>query len=118
MAKDRLDLLHSIYKKLVYINKKFFITDVPLYKQIPKCGIEYNNYIGYEKVLDYIMQSNCILEVVQGVQTGLTYRVYEALCYNKKLLTNNQEVLNLPFYNKNYIHFFEKPEDIDPGFYI
>ena len=67
----------------------------------------------YEKVVEKIISDNCILEVLSPGQVGATLRYYEAVCYNKKLLTNNKNVVNLPFYNPDYIHVFENPEDID-----
>ena len=76
-------------------------------------NICYNEFIKYDVVLEETMKSNCILEMQLDVQSAATQRYYEAVCYNKKLLTNNKNVVNLPFYNPDYIHVFEKPEDID-----
>ena len=73
----------------------------------------YNQWIAYDKSLKEMLKSNCILELLRDGQYGATLRYYEAICYNKKLLTNNKNVVNLPFYNPIYIHIFEKPEDID-----
>lgn len=69
--------------------------------------------IPYEDVVEKINSSNCILEVLSPGQSGATLRYYEAVVYNKKLLTNNKNVVNLPFYNQEYIHVFEKIDDID-----
>ena len=33
--------------------------------------------------------------------------------YNKKLLTNNYSICNLPFYNSKYMKSFQTFEDID-----
>ena len=82
--------------------------------QVPSDSIEYiNKNIEYNKVLQYVASSNCILEIIKNGQSGATLRYYEAVCYNKKLLTNNKNVVNLPFYNPDYIRVFENPEDID-----
>ena len=67
----------------------------------------------YPEVVAEAKKSNCLLEVVREGQTGPSFRYYEAVCYNKKLLTNNKNAVNFPFYNPEYMHVFEKPEDID-----
>ena len=113
--KGRIDELISIYS---YLNEKgvkmeYRITEVPLKKQVFRMSIKYNNRIPYAEVVKGIKRNNTILEVLHKQQSGATLRYYEAVCYNKKLLTNNKNVVNLPFYNPDYIHVFEKPEDID-----
>ena len=40
-------------------------------------------------------------------------RYFEAIVYNKKLLTNNPEVVELPYYDERYMRVFESIEDID-----
>lgn len=72
----------------------------------------------YSDIVKLDLSSNCILEIPLSVQTGSTYRYYEAICYNKKLLTTNKYVVNMPFYNPRYIKVFEKPEDIDVNWLI
>ena len=67
----------------------------------------------YSDIITLNGLSNCILEIPIPGQTGCTYRYYEAICYNKKLLTTNPNVVNMPFYDQRYIRIFEKPGDID-----
>jgi hypothetical protein len=69
--------------------------------------------IPYIQILREIQSCNCVLEVLKEGQTGPTLRYFEAICYNKKLLTNNPEVVNLPFYDERYIHVFKTASDID-----
>ncbi len=71
------------------------------------------NAFPYRNIIAEVKRSNCLLEVVREFQDDPSYRYYEAVCYNKKLLTNNKRIVNFPFYNPEYIHVFEKPEDID-----
>ena len=54
--------------------------------------------IPYDSVLDDIAESSVILDVVQAGQRGLTMRPMEAFFYDKKLITNNVDVKDLPFY--------------------
>ena len=112
--KNRIDLLHEIYDKMKSNGAigNFRISEVPKKKQ-KFIEIIYNKNIRYNAVIKETLLTNCILEILQNGQSGATLRYYEAVCYNKKLLTNNKNVVNLPFYNSDYIHIFEQPEDID-----
>lgn len=78
------------------------------------CNIKnYNKEIPYEQVLADVLASNCILEILQDGQHFQTLRYFEAVCYNKKLLTNNIGIKELPYYNPKYMHIFSNEEDID-----
>ena len=114
-TRGRLPIFHAIYKELHEHNVStlYRVNWVPKEKQKYQEGIIYNELISYPDAVEEAINSNCILEVLAKGQAGATLRYYEAVCYNKKLLTNNKNVVNLPFYNPDYIHIFEKPEDID-----
>ena len=113
--KDRIDEIHTIYKQSQNNGVKSFfrVTEVPKRIQIQNSTILYNERIRYRQCAEEVQCCNCILEILSEGHSGATLRYYEAVCYNKKLLTNNKNVVNLPFYNPDYIHIFEKPEDID-----
>lgn len=70
-------------------------------------------WIPYEEVLAGVLNSKVIVEILQDGQCGPSLRYYEAVCYNKKLLTTNEFIKGLPFYNPNYMRVFHSPEDID-----
>lgn len=77
-------------------------------------GINYlNTYLPYDVVLEQVIGCNCIVEIVQEKQTGPTLRYFEAICYNKKLLTNNPYIINFPFYNAGHMKIFKTVSDID-----
>lgn len=69
--------------------------------------------IKYEEILTDVLGTNCILELVAGEQKQQTARYYEAVCYNKKLLTNNPFVKELSFYNPQYMKVFTTIDEID-----
>ena len=75
--------------------------------------IKKDKFKDYKDIIKEIKKSNCIVEILQKNQTGSTLRYYEAICYNKKLLTNNINVMNLPFYNEKYIRIFDDSFKID-----
>lgn len=75
-----------------------------------------DRYLTYKEYLSRECAANCILELVKGDTEGATLRCWEAVYYNKKLLTNWKGIFEFPFYNPNHIQYFEKPEEIDIKF--
>lgn len=72
-----------------------------------------NGWRPYEDVLKGVQGGNCILEVLQHGQSGPSLRYYEAVCYNKKLLTNNPHIVDYPYYDNRFMRVFSSPEEID-----
>lgn len=73
----------------------------------------FENIIPYGESLKRTLNAKCILDVVRPEQAGLTLRAYEAVVYNRKLLTNNKSIFLFPFYDPRFMQYFEKVEDID-----
>lgn len=69
--------------------------------------------IPYREVLERTVGGSCILEIVQNGQSGPSLRYFEAVIYNKKLLTNNPFIVRFPYYNPEYMKVFKSMEDID-----
>lgn len=69
--------------------------------------------LSYEDNIKKGLESNCILEIVHKDFIGFTQRYFEAIVFNKKLLSNNPSIKEMPYYNSEYIHYFEKVDDID-----
>lgn len=117
VSKGRTERLNDIYK---YISKNggkatFFVSGVK--KREMECQeVHYNKWLTYSEVLKKIAETRCIVEVMDGEQEGVTLRTMEAVCYNKKLLTNNQAVRKLSFYREDYIQVFDDIKNIDVDF--
>lgn len=60
-------------------------------------------YLPLNEVKKHILNSEILLDIQKDSQKGLSFRVFEALGYNKKLLTTNKDVVNYNFYNPNNI---------------
>jgi hypothetical protein len=60
--------------------------------------------LPYEKSLPYVKNTKCLLEIVQTHQEGLTLRMMEAMFFNKKIVTNNQNIKNYDFYDTRNIY--------------
>ncbi len=59
-----------------------------------------NERISYEKYLEYLSKSRCVVDLMQEGQTGITRRPVEALFWNKKLLTENKHIASYDFYDE------------------
>lgn len=68
--------------------------------------------ISYEEVIRRIKGCHAILDIVQEVQHGLTWRPMEAMCFGKKLITNFADIVNYPFYTPENI-FLLGVRDVD-----
>lgn len=66
--------------------------------------IEYlGNLIPYEELLVLESKYSTILDIAKPKQAGLSFRIFEGLGMNKKVITNNKTVLEYDFYNPNNI---------------
>lgn len=69
-----------------------------------KQRMDYRQYCGL------VRQSGVLLDINQKGQVALTLRVMEAIYFSKKLITNNQDIVNYDFYHPDNIYVL--PEEI------
>ena len=81
-------------------------------------GINYNKYLSYSDVLHHVQRTNCIVEIMNPGQKGLTLRAMEAVCCNKKLLTDNITIKELKYYDNNYIQYKNPITEVDIDFIL
>ena len=118
-AKDRLGVVHDLYKILIANKIKcfFYITKTKESERLVDSGIIYlDKQLNRYDMLQKELESNCILEVLKGDAHSNTLRFWEAIMYNKKLYTNWKGVYNSPYYDPRYIKVFDKPDDLDLNF--
>lgn|GEM_PF-2481197 len=88
LRKDRGEKIDSFKQTADKLGFKSFIHAVKVHK----------DGIPYEAYLDHMKRSRCILDFTQGGQRGLTLRPLEAMFFDKKLVTDNADIKNYPFY--------------------
>jgi hypothetical protein len=117
-AKGRLRDILTIYEMLEKAGLRcdFHITGVPENQKKYADKISYNKPLSFYEVLQHVIVSRCILEVLQQGGSSPTTRVSEAIAYGKKLLSNCFELKTKPYYNPKYISLFETPKNIDIEF--
>lgn len=109
--KGRSDTILDLATKMQKFNCKFYITDVPKAKQRNIKNVIYGQGMPYLDVLNLVKKSRCILECVQEGQEGFTFRFYEAICYNKKLITNNLFVRKSSYFSEEFMYIIDDEND-------
>ena len=89
-------------------NEEEKIDYIPLYSNKNEEEVSFiieseKDYINYNKYLNLVSKSKCILDFNINEQIGLSLRPLEALFFEKKLITNNSDIVNYSFYDKNNI---------------
>ena len=67
--------------------------------------------ISYAENLEYVQKSKCLLDFYVDETAGLSLRTMESLFYNKKLITNNKQILRFDFYRKDNIFILGVDEE-------
>lgn len=119
-AKDRLSDIHYAYKKLTEkgFACNFYISGVEPKRQEYPNRIHYNEYLSYNDVIKNIQRTRGLLEIVQGNSNGFTFRLDEALVFDKNIITNNPIVTNIPYRDSEKIFNFETINDITYGDFL
>ncbi len=74
----------------------------------PIKGIKYiDKYLTYEENINQLKKSRIVIDFLNETHKGLSFRTFEAICFDKKLITNNPEVKKYDFYNPNNIFIWD-----------
>lgn len=116
---NRLIILSRIAQilKTNNINYKIVIFDKKNKKQDK--NLEYTERpIPLVDVMNNLCNSQVLLDINRRGQNGLTFRVFESINLEKKLITTNADIKNYDFYNPNNILIIdEKKPDIPLAFF-
>lgn len=67
-----------------------------------------SKYIDYSEIVNNLIKSKVVIDLVKPHQQGLTLRCTEALMFKKKIITNNKNIEKEKLYNKNNIFIINK----------
>ena len=71
-------------------------------------GIKYiNKHLPYSENLKRLKNAKIVIDFLNETHVGLSFRTFEALYYDKKLITNNIEVLKYDFYKPENIFIWD-----------
>jgi hypothetical protein len=83
--------LKQIFFRLIKINNSIIDPQIIFRRQ----------RINQKEMLELYQESNILLDLVRNNQTGLSFRLFEAMALDKKIITSNVSVLQYNFYNEN-----------------
>jgi hypothetical protein len=109
----RLSIIEAVYNRIYELGgtAEFYVFGVKKKERKIK-GIHYNQWLSYDEILSDIQKANCIVEILNEGQVGCTMRTMEALCYGKKLITNNVSIVNEAYYSPDSIFVFSDVSEI------
>lgn len=120
ISKDkRLNVLSKIASNLKAknISHKIFVYNKK-YKRKTSTIEFITNHIPLSEINEYTNRSQVLLDIHRKGQNGLTFRVFESIGLQKKLITTNPDIINYDFYNQNNILVIdEKNPDIPASFF-
>lgn len=111
--------LHLSYLATI-VGKKSWIKKLLCFLRFSnqKCHITYKiQKIPHAKLPEYYSQGKVILDLVRSEQCGLSFRIFEAMALQRKIITNNLQVKKYDFYHPNNIFVLEENLKIDPDFF-
>ena len=119
-AKDRFDEIIACFEQCNKAGLKtdFHIVGVPEDRQLYKTKINYCSQMPYSENLKRIKKTKCMLEVMQQGGHGYTLRYCEAITFGKRLITDNSEVKQAPFYKPELVSVFSKTSEFDVEFVL
>ncbi len=115
---NRLKIINKIEKELNKINVSylFIIVGKKTWKKKILSIINFKNKtikfrrkrIKQNEIGKFYEQTAVIFDIVRDNQTGLSFRIFEAMAYQKKIITNNQSIVEYDFYKSNNIFVIDK----------
>ncbi len=116
LDKGRLPKLIKLKEMLSFLNVKCELHITAnvgeKYSQEELKLIKYD-YLPYGDYINKVSSSVGLIDFVQSGQTGLTLRVLEAIFLKKKLVTNNESIVNYDFFNASNIFVISEYIDAD-----
>lgn len=117
---ERLPVLNTIANKLDTINIDYkFIVKTSKRPDNLNLKIETSKTeIRINELIKYLDESEIFLDIVRKGHNGLSFRIFESLAYQKKLITTNQSIKNYDFYDPNNILIIDEDNvSIDSEFF-
>ena len=97
-----LSRIANIFDKKGIYNYEFIVAN-PANKKVNKRIHLTEKHIKLDIVIDKMKNAEILILLVRPNQTGLSFRIFEAMALQKKVITNNQTIKKYDFYNSNNI---------------
>ena len=106
---NRLSLIEKMKQQIIDNKLSYYIKVVKSQKhdnsELNQIKSEFiiNRPIDLNDSNKIMQESNCILDIDRPIQSGTTPRFIWAMALGKKIITTNEFIKNMPFYDKNQI---------------
>ncbi len=84
------------------LNYEFIVAN-PATKKVNKKIHLTEQHIKLDTVIEKMKEAEILIDLVRQNQTGLSFRIFEAMALHKKIITNNTTIKDYDFYNENNI---------------
>lgn len=84
------------------LNYEFIVAN-PATKKVNKKIHLTEQHIKLDIVIEKMKEAEILIDLVRQNQTGLSFRIFEAMALHKKIITNNTTIKDYDFYNENNI---------------
>lgn len=91
----------------------FHIVGAPRKLQQYRGEIEYNKFMGFDKIIEHVISSHAVLEILQTDEYSPTTRYTEACLYGRNLITNCEGIKDKFYKNDSNIFVLEESTSID-----
>lgn len=109
---ERLTLLNKIANQCeqLKINFKFIIVGKKKPQNIHPHIVFSKKNKFIDEVITELDEAKVFLDLIRKNQNGLSFRIFEALAYQKKIITSNTSIQEYDFYNPNNILVIDEKE--------
>lgn len=77
-------------------------------KKLLESVVYTKNKLNQSQIQDKIENAAIVLDVLRKNQTGISFRIFDALALEKKIITTNKSIKDFDFYNPNNILIVDK----------
>jgi len=112
----RYDRLRKVLLQLEKYNKHINATLYTYHKEDFKenDGINYiNKIIPFDEAYTFNQDTQIVVDIHHDNQVGISFRPYEAMGLNKKMITTNSMIKDYDFYNPNNIFVIENEDNFE-----
>ena len=110
--KSRMDPIAKIIQQIHsadFVPRILILTkNASLAQQYKQVGAQFiDSFIGFDQNLENVKKAGVLIDFVNGRHNGLSFRTFEAIGHEKKLITNNEELKKYEFYHPNNFYVWE-----------
>ncbi|ELD5872748.1 lipopolysaccharide biosynthesis protein [Escherichia coli] len=99
--KGRLQIINELADRLTALGCKLDFNVVKDKTSSPTSKYLIEKQLPYEENINRTLNANIIIDITKENQSGWTLRILEALFFNKKLITNNINILGSEIYSES-----------------